>query len=96
MYQTWTTSRGKRIKCKCIRQGKKNFMCSGYAITSEDLVVQIKERHCSTCMPSTNLSTRTKKLEQKILAELCRGADNVGSVIKKINKALTKAVLIPF
>ena len=63
-YYTYSTSKGK-LTWACLRRRKEKFKCSGYVITSEDLVVQRKEKHCSTFLPSTILSNRAKQIEQK-------------------------------
>ena len=79
-YYTYLTFKGKFTKWACLRRRKEKFKCSGYVITSEDLVVQKKEKHCFTCLPSTILRNRAKQIEQKTIEEMCKGAENTGSV----------------
>ncbi len=95
--QTWqTASSGKKIQWNYVKYRKENFKCSGSVMTNEDLVIFEKKNHSSNCKPGSALRIGVKLKEQEVMAQYCRGAEQVGGVYIKIKKELKKARLEAF
>ena len=56
----------------------------------------MKKKHSSNCKPASALRTSAKLKEQEVMAQYCRGAEQVGGVYIKIKKELKKAGLEAF